>query len=137
MRKGPAIAISVFATAIFVNPTLSIPVDRFPGHERSLGVSQYPRGSFESHWISRAVQNAPDTSNSEIPGSRPHRFKKRKHRTLPRKRDISVTRRAGDGETAGGNAYTGHTSSVDGGKVVNEADGEVDNSGGSESRPRS
>ncbi|KAI0724282.1 hypothetical protein C8T65DRAFT_626014 [Cerioporus squamosus] len=49
----------------------------------------------------------------------------------------SVQRRAGDNGTAGGNAYSGATSDVSGGSVVNAADnrGTITNNGGSKSEP--
>ena len=48
-----------------------------------------------------------------------------------------VQRRASDSGTAGGNAYSGATSDVSGGSVVNSADeqGTITNDGGSKSSP--
>ena len=88
-----------------------------------------------------ATREIPGTmTHASPPMSVPKRRWRRVHRSEslnPRGREQyhRSRKRAGDIDTAGGNAYTGDTSDADGGNIINEADsgGEVNNDGGSKS----
>ena len=116
-------AAAVSPSLVSAAPVNSLPVD----------TSGVPSSLTNNGPLSQAngPQSSPGVSSTPHPSNATHKFgSDRNGDGDPHKPTNRLESRAFDGQTAGGNAYTGNSDNVYGGNVINQSTGPQTNTGG-------